>query len=42
MPQIVSTRAELGGFTSVEELGAALSLPPGMVEQMRDVAAFIL
>jgi DNA uptake protein ComE-like DNA-binding protein len=39
--QIVSSRAELGSFSSVEDLGAALSLPPGIVEQMRDIAVFV-
>jgi helix-hairpin-helix protein len=39
--QIVKERAELGGFSSVEDLGAALSLPPGMVDRMREMAVFI-
>jgi hypothetical protein len=38
---IVEKRAEVGGFSSVEDLGLVLDLPPGTVDQMRDMAVFI-
>jgi DNA uptake protein ComE-like DNA-binding protein len=39
--KIVSMRTELGGFSSAEDLGAALDLPPAMVDEMREVAVFL-
>lgn len=39
--QIVDRRAQAGGFSSVEDLGLVLNLPPGLVEQIRDTAIFI-
>lgn len=39
--QIAERRAQAGGFSSVEDLGLVLDLPPGMVEQIRDMAVFI-
>jgi hypothetical protein len=39
--RIVGQREQCGGFSSVEDLGLVLDLPPGAVEQMRDVAVFI-
>jgi DNA uptake protein ComE-like DNA-binding protein len=39
--QIADRRAQAGGFSSVEDLGLVLDLPPGMVEQIRDTAVFI-
>jgi DNA uptake protein ComE-like DNA-binding protein len=40
-PDIIERRAQAGGFSSVEDLGLVLDLPPGMVDQMRDTAIFI-
>jgi DNA uptake protein ComE-like DNA-binding protein len=34
-------RAQAGGFSSVEDLGLLLDLPPDTVDQMRDTAIFI-
>jgi DNA uptake protein ComE-like DNA-binding protein len=39
--KIVRMRPELGGFSSVEDLGAALDLPSAMVDEIRDVAIFV-
>jgi len=39
--QIAGRRTQAGGFSSVEDLGLVLDLPPGMVEQIRDTAIFI-
>jgi len=39
--QIADRRTQAGGFSSVEDLGLVLDLPPGMVEQIRDTAIFI-
>lgn len=39
--QIVDQRAQCGGFSSVEDLGMLLNLPPAQVDQMRDTAIFI-
>lgn len=39
--QIVSKRSAVGGFSSVEDLGLVLDLPPGEVEQIRETAIFI-
>jgi len=38
---IVQKRAEVGGFSSAEDLGLVLDLPPATVDEMRDVAIFI-
>jgi DNA uptake protein ComE-like DNA-binding protein len=38
---IVERRGQTGGFSSVEDLGLVLDLPPGMVDQMRDTAIFV-
>jgi hypothetical protein len=32
---------QAGGFSSVEDLGLLLDLPPGTVDQMRDTAVFV-
>ena len=37
----VEERAQAGGFSSVEDLGLLLDLPPGPVDQMRDMAIFV-
>ena len=37
----VEERAKAGGFSSVEDLGLLLDLPPGTVDQMRDMAIFV-
>jgi len=34
-------RAQRGGFSSVEDLGLLLDLPPAAVDQLRDVAVFV-
>lgn len=34
-------RSQAGGFSSVEDLGMLLGLPPGTVDEMRDMAIFI-
>jgi Helix-hairpin-helix motif len=39
--QIVSQRADCGGFASAEDLGLVLNMPPGVVDQIRDTAVFI-
>ena len=39
--RITDTRAQCGGFSSVEDLGSLLNLNPVTVDQMRDVAVFI-
>jgi DNA uptake protein ComE-like DNA-binding protein len=39
--QIIDRRAQVGGFSSVEDLGLVLELPPGVVDQIRDTAIFI-
>ncbi len=39
--RIVAVREELGGFSSVEDLGMALELPAGTVEALRPHAIFI-
>jgi DNA uptake protein ComE-like DNA-binding protein len=39
--QITEQRAEAGGFSSVEDLGLVLDLPPGIVGQIRDMAVFV-
>jgi DNA uptake protein ComE-like DNA-binding protein len=39
--QIVDTRAEVGGFSSVEDLGVALDLPGDAVEALRDRVVFL-
>lgn len=39
--QIVQKRAQAGGFSSVEDLGLVLDLPPGLVDQIRDIAVFV-
>ena len=38
--RIAETRAQTGGFSSIEELGLLLDLPPAAVDQMRDMALF--
>lgn len=37
----VEEREQAGGFSSVEDLGLLLDLPPGTVDQMRDMAIFV-
>jgi hypothetical protein len=39
--RIIEGRAEAGGFSSVEELGATLELDAPTVEALRDVAVFL-
>jgi DNA uptake protein ComE-like DNA-binding protein len=39
--RIVETRAEVGGFSSVEDLGIALDLAPETVEDLRDRVVFL-
>jgi DNA uptake protein ComE-like DNA-binding protein len=39
--KIVETRAETHGFSSVEDLGAALDLDGALVEDLRDTAVFL-
>lgn len=39
--EIADKRAQVGGFSSVEDLGAVLDLPPGVVEQIRDLVVCI-
>jgi DNA uptake protein ComE-like DNA-binding protein len=39
--RIVEQRAQAGGFSSVEDLGMLLSLPPSAVDEMRDLAVFV-
>jgi len=38
--RIVSERSQLGGFTSAEDLGVLLDLPPATVDGLRDMAVF--
>jgi DNA uptake protein ComE-like DNA-binding protein len=38
--QIVSSRGPQGGFSSVEDLGLVLSLPPGLIDNCRELAIF--
>jgi DNA uptake protein ComE-like DNA-binding protein len=37
----VAERGQAGGFSSVEDLGMLVDLPPAAVDQMRDLTAFI-
>src|SRR5215475_5493974 len=39
--RILDNRAGAGGFTSVEDVGMLLDLPPSTVDQMRDMAVFV-
>jgi hypothetical protein len=39
--RVVTERAQCGGFSSVEDLGMLLDLPPAEVDKMRDMAIFI-
>jgi DNA uptake protein ComE-like DNA-binding protein len=39
--QIVSARGQVGGFSSLEDMGVALDLPPDVIERMRDYAIFL-
>lgn len=39
--RIVTERTQCGGFSSVEDLGMLLNLPPAEVDKMRDMAIFI-
>jgi len=39
--RIVEARTQTGCFSSVEDLGLLLDLPPGTVDEMRDMAVFI-
>jgi DNA uptake protein ComE-like DNA-binding protein len=39
--RIVTERNQCGGFSSVEDLGMLLDLPPAEVDKMRDMAIFI-
>jgi hypothetical protein len=38
---IIETRERVGGFTSVEDLGATMNLPGDLVERLRDGAVFL-
>ena len=38
--RIVGQRAQVGGFTSAEDLGVLLDLSPGIVDGLRDMAIF--
>ncbi len=39
--RIVARRAEAGGFSSAEDLGVLLDLPPATVDGLRDMAVFV-
>jgi DNA uptake protein ComE-like DNA-binding protein len=39
--RIVTQRARAGGFTSAEDLGVLLDLPPATVDGLRDMAVFL-
>jgi DNA uptake protein ComE-like DNA-binding protein len=39
--RIIETRADVNGFSSVEDLGATLDLPGALVEQLRDQLVFL-
>jgi DNA uptake protein ComE-like DNA-binding protein len=39
--RIVDQRGQCGGYSSIEDLGLMLDLPPDAVDQMREVAVFI-
>jgi DNA uptake protein ComE-like DNA-binding protein len=39
--RIVKTRSEIGGFSSLEDMGTVLDLPPDLVEDMRERAIFL-
>jgi DNA uptake protein ComE-like DNA-binding protein len=39
--RIVAERAQAGGFSSVEDLGVLLDLPPASVDALRDMAVFL-
>jgi DNA uptake protein ComE-like DNA-binding protein len=39
--RIVTERAQAGGFSSVEDLGVLLDLPPSTVDGLRDTAVFL-
>ncbi len=39
--RIVTERGQCGGFSSVEDLGMLIDLPPAEVDKMRDIAIFI-
>jgi DNA uptake protein ComE-like DNA-binding protein len=39
--RIVDNRAGAGGFSSVEDVGMLLDLPPSTIDQMRDMALFV-
>ena len=39
--RIVEARAEVGGFSTVEDLGVALDLAGDLVEDLRGVAVFL-
>jgi DNA uptake protein ComE-like DNA-binding protein len=39
--RIATERTQCGGFSSVEDLGMLLDLPPAEVDTMRDIAIFI-
>jgi DNA uptake protein ComE-like DNA-binding protein len=39
--RIVEARAQVGGFSSIEDLGIALDLAGNLVEDLRDVAIFL-
>jgi DNA uptake protein ComE-like DNA-binding protein len=39
--RIVHERDQAGGFSSVEDLGVLLDLPPATVDQIRDTAIFL-
>lgn len=39
--RIVDNRAGAGGFSSVEDVGMLLDLPPSTVDEMRDLAVFV-
>jgi hypothetical protein len=39
--RIVTTRREVRGFSSLEDMGTVLDLPPDLVEEMRELALFL-
>jgi DNA uptake protein ComE-like DNA-binding protein len=39
--RIVDVRAQTGGFSSAEDLGMLLDLPPATVDELKDLTAFI-
>ena len=39
--RIIEARSQAGGFSSVEDMGLLLDLPPGVVDRLRDAAIFL-